>query len=476
MAVADPPSSESERGNSNALVGHLNGSGNITSNGSSSLVFETQENPLSPVARTKQLDVDMQELFGESRAGKIWRTAAHLSPAGGFPEHVLPSGETAGKYISREATFWTCGFFPGSVYTLLERSVRFPQNFPISNPEIDRTNLHEQLLDLCQIWSEPLHSMALRRNTHDIGFIIMPALRLDWELTGNARSFKSILTAAESLASRYDERVGAIRSWDKQFSNRYSITDKEENFLVIIDSMCNLDLLYYAGHHTGNQRYINIATAHAHAVARAIIRPDGSSFHVCNFHPQTGAIQRQFTHQGYKDKSTWSRGQAWGILGFAQTYAWTKDPAILQAATALSDHFLKQLSSATHHHPYVPLWDFDDNEPSLLRDTSAGMIAANGLLILHQQLATERSPYLDAVRHIVKDTVDLSLATDLAPLKVNAASGKIEVAEPDWASILKNATANNNEFAIFRYSDHGLVYADYYFLELGNKLLRMGLV
>jgi hypothetical protein len=72
--------------------------------------------------------------------------------------------------------------------------------------------------------------------------------------------------------------------------------------------MCaDLDLLYYAGHHTGNQRYINIATAHAHAVARAIIRPDGSSFHVCNFHPQTGAIQRQFTHQGYKDKSTWSR-------------------------------------------------------------------------------------------------------------------------------------------------------------------------
>jgi hypothetical protein len=68
----------------------------------------------------------------------------------------------------------------------------------------------------------------------------MPALRLDWELTGNARSFESILTAAKSLASRYDERVGAIRSWDKQFNHRYSITDKEENFLVIIDSMCSM--------------------------------------------------------------------------------------------------------------------------------------------------------------------------------------------------------------------------------------------
>ena len=70
----------------------------------------------------------------------------------------------------------------------------------------------------------------------------MPALRLDWELTGSARSFESILIAAESLASRYDERVGAIRSWDKSFSKRYRITDKEENFLVIIDSMCSMSL------------------------------------------------------------------------------------------------------------------------------------------------------------------------------------------------------------------------------------------
>lgn len=81
--------------------------------------------------------------------------------------------------------------------------------------------------------------MATRRDTHDLGFIIMPALRLDWELTGNRQSLDTILTAAESLASRFDERMGAIRSWDQSFSKRYSITDREENFLVIIDSMCS---------------------------------------------------------------------------------------------------------------------------------------------------------------------------------------------------------------------------------------------
>lgn len=175
---------------------------------------------------------------------------------------------------------------------------------------------------------------------------------------------------------------------------------------------------------------------------------------------------------------SFSRGQAWGILGFAQTYMWTKDPAFLHAATTLANHFLEKLSAATHHHPYVPLWDFDDAAVPFLRDTSAGMIAANGMLLLHQILqgSSTTSAYLNAVLRIAKETVELSLAADPAPFIIDGRDGRVDVAETEWAAILKNATANNNEYAILQYSDHGLVYADYYFLELGNKLLRMGLV
>jgi hypothetical protein len=81
--------------------------------------------------------------------------------------------------------------------------------------------------------------MDTRTDTHDMSFIIQPALRMDWELTGNHESLKNVVTAAESLASRYDERVGAIRSWDHAVNNRYSFTDTEKDFLVIIDSMCS---------------------------------------------------------------------------------------------------------------------------------------------------------------------------------------------------------------------------------------------
>ena len=72
-----------------------------------------------------------------------------------------------------------------------------------------------------------------------MGFIVQPALRKDWELNGNIESLHSIITAAHSLASRYKEGVKAIRSWNQAVNKRYSIVDQNNNFLVIIDSMCS---------------------------------------------------------------------------------------------------------------------------------------------------------------------------------------------------------------------------------------------
>lgn len=239
--------------------------------------------------------------------------------------------------------------------------------------------------------------------------------------------------------------------------------------------LIDLDLLFYAGHHTSNQKLIDIATSHAHFVLRLIVREDNSTFHLVNIDPRTGAVKAQRTHQGYSDSSAWTRGQAWAILGFTQTYIWTKDRTFLEAASNLSRYFLDRMSKSTHSHPFVPVWDFDAPvESPPLRDTSAGMIAANGLVLLHQIL-NNNSPYLDAALQIAKETIDLSLSSHSATFLVGD-DGEVGVAPGTWDGILMNATANNNENAVVRYSDHGLIYADYYFLEFGNKLMRMGLV
>jgi hypothetical protein len=87
--------------------------------------------------------------------------------------------------------------------------------------------------------SEAMHAMAHRTDTHDVGFMVMPALERSWELTGSTRSLESIRRAANSLASRYVATAGAIRSWDKRIQKNITIESQTDNLIVIIDSMCS---------------------------------------------------------------------------------------------------------------------------------------------------------------------------------------------------------------------------------------------
>jgi hypothetical protein len=391
--------------------------------------------------------------------------------------------------------------------------MRYPQTLDI--PGTVRKHFPEQVLELGRHYGVAINQMSARTDTHDMGFIVQPALQKDWELTGNKESLQSVVKAAYALASRYDDRAKAIRSWNVAINDRYSITDMDTNFLVIIDSMCSeyyglsghakclqlsdLDLLYYIGHHQHDQRLIDIATQHADSIIHEILRPDFSSYHLVNFDPQNGRPKAKMTNQGWNDDSTWSRGQAWSIMGFAQTYSWTKDTKYLLTAIKCAEYFLRRMreGEGKWHHHMVPVWDFDapqNNPVEPLRDVSAGVIAANGLLIIHQSLqglpirnAAELSggtDFLDIALQVVSETLEMSYDQDLASFDVLAKSavngtggeGELKVMESGFECILRNSTTNWNEHAHKKYKDHGLVYADYYLLEFGNKLLRAGLL
>ncbi|KAI9896776.1 hypothetical protein N3K66_007798 [Trichothecium roseum] len=478
----------------------------------------------------QDLFATLPELYEENILVKVMRTAERLLvPSGngtsrtpaGYPEIVPSDGPNAGRYETREPEFWTCGFFPGTLHALLERAVKHPQ--AIRSQTVDASRLRRHLGPLCDAWSEPLHGMSSRTDTHDLGFMMMPALQRDWELNGNEHSLDSILRAARSLASRYVPTAGVIRSWDALLKKDIEVTDTAENTIVIIDSMCNLDLLFYASAHSGDAGLAKMAEQHARTLLRTHLRPETtpatssfarvtqyrgqlySSHHVANVDPASGEVKWRRTAQGFSDSSTWSRGQAWAILGYAQTYNWTKDRAFLDAACGAAEYFLYRLHTAPDcvevPHParsssnasvpstvgrYVPLWDFDApvGEQGLVRDTSAGVIAANGMLILSQSLAAVGQYGLGAhfrthAVRIVRDVLDLSLARELASLAdVDGRIAVDDAATPGgmYEAVLKNGTANNNEFARRRCADHGLVYGDYYLVEFGNRLLGLGLV
>ncbi|KAF5025717.1 hypothetical protein F66182_2184 [Fusarium sp. NRRL 66182] len=469
----------------------------------------------------------LNELFEENILAKPCRSAAKglgvLDPATGypvgFPEIVPQQGPKQGQWELREPEFWTCGFFPGTLYALLERSIRYPGSLEADATQLGSSATYRKhLLPLCRSWTEPLYSMASRTDTHDIGFIIMPALRRDWELFGNERSLASIVQAAHSLATRYVPSAGAIRSWDCLLKKDITVTDMEDNLLVIIDSMCNLDLLFYAAAQTGDKKLADIATTHATTLLKTHLRPESaislakdgyqgqlySTCHVANIAPKTGELKWRWTAQGYANDSTWARGQAWAVFGYTQAYSWTKDETFLEAACGAAEYFLYRLETSpscveipaqgntgydsnTRKGRHVPLWDFDapiQDPQDPLRDSSSGVIAANGMLLLSQALAalgknTLSQRFLQASIRIVKDTLDVSLSEKT---KFVAASDgktlKVEDVVPGatFDALLRHGTANNNENARRRYCNHGLVYGDYYLVEFGNNLLSLGLV
>jgi hypothetical protein len=133
-----------------------------------------------------------------------------------------------------------------------------------------------KVLDLGQRWSAIIHDMAKRTDTHDMSFMVQPSMRVKWEVLHEGKALQSILEAAENLHTRYNAQVGAIRSWDALSQDGVDITSMDDDFLVIIDSMCNLDLLYYAAAHTGNTALSDAATAHADTLLSNHLRPEAA--------------------------------------------------------------------------------------------------------------------------------------------------------------------------------------------------------
>jgi hypothetical protein len=75
------------------------------------------------------------------------------------------------------------------------------------------------------------------------------------------------------------------------------------------------------------------------------------------------------------------------------------------------------------------------------------------------------------------DLLNFALSPEMARF-VQGTDGDVYVEDvtpgKTFEVLMKFGTANNNEHALRRYANHDLVYGDYYLMEFGNRLLRMG--
>jgi unsaturated chondroitin disaccharide hydrolase len=212
---------------------------------------------------------------------------------------------------------------------------------------------------------------------------------------------------------------------------------------MIVDCLMNLPLLFWATQETGEPKFAEIARQHAQTTLRYLVRPGDHTYHTFFFDPATGAPLGGKTAQGYADDSLWSRGQAWGIYGFALAFDWLHDPQMLAVACRLADRFWLELGDAP-----VPLWDFRvPPDGPQKRDSSAGAIAACGMFKLAALI--EDTTLAATFRQRAED---LTARLTAACFETN----------PHGQGLLRDSTYNcNTNTAVEQYMPFG----DYFYLE-----------
>ena len=274
---------------------------------------------------------------------------------------------------------------------------------------------------------------------HDLGFMWTLSAKLDFCLTGNPPSRVRALHAANLLAGRYNPRGRFIRAWNG-----------EQIGWIIIDCMMNLPLLYWAGAELGDPRFRYLAIDHTETALRHLLRQDGSCNHVAVLDPDNGNLLDTPGGQGYEAGSSWSRGQAWALYGFALALRHTGDERYGMAAKRVAHYFMSSLSL----HGLVPPSDFRAPDEPKRIDTSAGMIGAAGLLCLAEQVgAAEQKLYLNSAVRILET---------------------LEAGFCDWDverdSIVQGGSVRYKEMP--GQQNVPLIYADYFFMEAVHKLIH----
>lgn len=347
----------------------------------------------------------IENLWGVS-AQKILSLEKSWKPADGSPVFTV-----AGRYTSKGWTEWTQGFQFGMAL------LQYDATEDVPFLEIGRRHTLEQMAP-----------HVTHTGVHDHGFNNVSTYGNLWRLMNEGR-------IAENAWERHFYELALKASGAVQASRWtplpdglgyiYSFNGPHSLFVDTIRSLRALAVSHTLGHVLQAENDIRIsllerAKAHARATARFSIWYGegrdaydlrGRTAHEAVFNTNDGAFRCPNSQQGYSPFSTWTRGLAWAMCGFAEQLEFLADAGdtdataeLLKAASATCDFYIDCATARDG----VPYWD--TGAPELHRlgnwqsrpadpfnrwepvDSSAAAIAAQGLMRLGRYLDTKKAP------------------------------------------------------------------------------------
>ncbi len=321
---------------------------------------------------------------------------------------------------------WTQGFFPGTLWYLYEWS-------------------GDEAFKAGAIATQEYFADDTSASSHDLGFVFNCSYGNGYRITGDTTMLNKVIAAGNSLIGRFNPAVGTILSWDV---DRGWQATRGWEYPVIIDNMMNLEMLFTLSELTGDDKYKEVAIAHANTTLKNHFRDDWSSYHVVDYDKTTGEVRHKHLAQGYAHESSWARGQAWGLYGYVTCYRYTKDPVYLDAAENIAKYIMNAKEVPADK---VPYWDYHaPNIPNEPRDVSAATVTASALIELEGY--AEGKGYLAYAEEVIDN--------------VSSSAYRATLGE-NFNFILMHSVGSiphGNEI------DVPLNYADYYYVEALTRL------
>lgn len=343
------------------------------------------------------------------------------------PGSASPVFTVNGRYTSKGWTEWTQGFQHGAALLQFDATgdTRYfelgrERTVGVMAPHLTHVGVHDHGFNNVSTYGNLWRLMKERRLPEDA-----------WQ----RRYYELALKAS-----------GAVQAarWTKTADGTgyiYSFNGPHSLFVDTIRSLRSLALAHQLGHvlvgerderisllqrlveHAGNTAQYNIW----YGEGRDAYDVPGRTAHESIFNTNSGHYRCPSTQQGYSPFSTWTRGLAWAMLGYAELLEWlatlpedefdgiggraATEATFLKAARATCDFYIRETPVCG-----VPYWDtgapglaalgdylarpaepYNEHEPV---DSSAAAIASQGLLRLGHYLLDAKGETKSGVRYI----------------------------------------------------------------------------
>ena len=360
---------------------------------------------------------------------RIDQTATEVQ--NGFPHYA---DANTGQWTTSTAGDWTGGFWNGMLW----------QAYAATNDPRYR--------ELARAYTERLRN-RIESETIFRGFLFYYGAAIGSILCDDESAAILALQGARALASQFNQKAQLI-PLGAEAEEASSVGRGEAN----IDGVPGgTPLLVWAARTSGDQDLADIGCSHALSHIDLCVRHDGSVSQSASFDSITGKTLRRYTHKGYADDSTWTRAQAWAMLGYSTSAAAAPDQVeFLATAQRTADWWIANVPSGL-----IAFWDFDAPDlPHTPKDTSGTAIAAASLLKLAELLGD--TPKGKQYRMHAEATVEALVRDHLTPIHAH---------DDRPPGILTNGCYNNR---IGLAVDNELIWGDYFLMEsllvLGGQL------